>query len=124
MWDLKLKRSVINFTDPNNRSQRNSVVAWSPDVATRVIVASEDDRNPVLQVWDLRNAFAPLVELRGHHKGILSASWEPESDGSILGVGEFKTNVGRIKDGLKRTRETAELKDEIENEIKRSGRRK
>ena len=65
-----------------------------------------------------------VLGLVGITYGILSASWEPESDGSILGVGEFKTNVGRIKDGLKRTRETAELKDEIENEIKRSGRRK
>ena len=77
MWDLKLKRPVISFTDPNNKNQRNSCIAWSPDTATRVIIASEDDRNPVLQVWDLRNAFAPLSELRGHSKGILSASWCP-----------------------------------------------
>lgn len=32
VWDLKLKRPVISFTDPNNKTQRNSVIAWSPDV--------------------------------------------------------------------------------------------
>ena len=93
MWDLKLKRSVINFTDPSNRSQRNSVVAWSPDVATRVIVASEDDRNPVLQVWDLRNATAPQIELRGHHKGILSASWCPFDSNLLISSGKDNRTI-------------------------------
>ena len=65
-----------------------------------------------------------VLGLVGITYGILSASWEPDSDGSMLGINEFKTNVGRIKDGLKRTRETAELKDEIEKEMKRTGRRK
>ena len=93
VWDLKLKRSVINFTDPNNRSQRNSVVAWSPDVATRVIVASEDDRNPVLQVWDLRNATAPQLEMRGHHKGILSASWCPFDSNLLISSGKDNRTI-------------------------------
>ena len=93
VWDLKLKRSVINFTDPNNRAQRNSVVAWSPDVATRVIVASEDDRNPVLQMWDLRNATAPLIECRGHHKGILSASWCPFDSNLLISSGKDNRTI-------------------------------
>ena len=37
----------------------------------------------MLQVWDLRNAFAPVKELVGHSKGILSASWCP-NDSSLL----------------------------------------
>ena len=32
VWDLKLKKPVISFTDPNNKTQRNSVIEWSPDV--------------------------------------------------------------------------------------------
>ncbi len=35
VWDLKLKRHVISFSDPNNKSQRNSVIEWSPDVSTQ-----------------------------------------------------------------------------------------
>ena len=72
-------------------AQRNSVVAWSPDVATRVIVASEDDRNPVLQVWDLRNATAPQIEMRGHHKGILSASWCPFDSNLLISSGKVRS---------------------------------
>ena len=50
---------------------------------SQVLVASEDDASPLLQIWDLRNAFAPVKELSGHHKGILSASWCP-NDASLL----------------------------------------
>ena len=76
VWDLRMKRPVTSFTDPANKGTRSSVIEWHPELPTRVMIASEDDRSPTLQVWDLRNAFAPLTELRGHHKGILSASWE------------------------------------------------
>lgn len=37
VWDLKLKRPVISFSDPNNKSQRNSVIEWSPETSTQVI---------------------------------------------------------------------------------------
>jgi hypothetical protein len=64
-----------------------------------------------------------ILGLIGITYGIMSASWEPESDGSLLGIREFKTNFGRVKDGLKRTRETAELKDDIERDSKKLGRK-
>eukprot|EP00307_Rebecca_sp_RCC1486_P002525 CAMPEP_0119433260 /NCGR_PEP_ID=MMETSP1335-20130426/49318_1 /TAXON_ID=259385 /ORGANISM="Chrysoculter rhomboideus, Strain RCC1486" /LENGTH=482 /DNA_ID=CAMNT_0007459095 /DNA_START=9 /DNA_END=1454 /DNA_ORIENTATION=+ len=88
VWDLKLKRPVISFNDPNNKTQRNSVVCWNPEVATQVLVASEDDMYPLLQMWDLRNAFAPVAELRGHTKGILAASWCPFDNGLLLSAGK------------------------------------
>ena len=93
VWDLKQKRPVISFHDPNNRAQRNSVIEWSPDATTRVLVASEDDRNPVLQVWDLRNAFAPLLELRSHHKGVLSASWCPFDANLLISSGKDNRTI-------------------------------
>jgi len=36
---------------------------------------------------------------------IMSASWDPESDGSVLGVEEFNKNVDNLKEGLGRSRE-------------------
>lgn len=63
-----------------------------------------------------------VLGLLGITYGIMSASWEPESEGSALGIDEFKTNFARVKDGLKRTRENAELKDEVERESKKLGR--
>ena len=63
-----------------------------------------------------------VVGLAGITYAILSSSWD-DQPGWLLGLQEFKTNFGRIKEGLSRTRSTAELRDEIENEKQRLGRR-
>jgi hypothetical protein len=39
-----------------------------------------------------------------------------QEPGSALGIREFKTNLKRIQDGLTRTKETAELRTDIEKE--------
>ena len=64
-----------------------------------------------------------IIGLLGITYGILSSSWE-EEDGSLLGLEEFKTNLSRIQDGLKNTRETANLREEIETEKRKLGRPK
>lgn len=43
-----------------------SGLAWHPDVATQMVLSSEDDRLPVVQVWDLRFASTPLRVLENH----------------------------------------------------------
>ena len=43
----------------------------------------------------------------------MSASWDPEKEGSLVGFDEFKTNLGNIQDGLKRTRENAILREKM-----------
>ena len=42
----------------------------------------------MLQIWDLRNAFAPVKELSGHHKGVLAASWCPNDARLLLSAGK------------------------------------
>lgn len=44
------------------------MLQWNPDVATQLVVASEDDRTPTLQMWDLRNSMSPVKEFVGHVK--------------------------------------------------------
>ena len=44
------------------------LVAWHPDVATQLCMASEDDHTPVIQLWDLRFATSPLKNLESHHR--------------------------------------------------------
>lgn len=44
------------------------MLQWNPDIATQLIVASDDDRSPTLQMWDLRNSVSPLKEFVGHSK--------------------------------------------------------
>lgn len=56
---------------------------WHPDVATQLVLASEDDRLPVIQIWDLRFATSPLKVLENHTRGILSISWS-QADSELL----------------------------------------
>jgi hypothetical protein len=44
---------------------------------------------------------------------IISASWDDDVEGSVLGFEEFKTNFNSIKGGLKRTRENAILREKM-----------
>lgn len=53
-------------------------VAWNPDEATQFCLASEDDRLPVIQLWDLRQAVSPVHTFEGHQRGILSMNWRTQ----------------------------------------------
>ncbi|KAJ1976702.1 protein transport protein S31, partial [Dimargaris xerosporica] len=86
IWDLKNRREVMSLNYAGNlqmpgmhnmASNRRGVtaVAWNPDNATQLVTATEDDNNPVIMMWDLRNAHAPERIFSGHSKGILSLSW-------------------------------------------------
>lgn len=47
-----------------------SGLEWHPEVATQMVLASEDDRLPVIQIWDLRFASSPLRVLENHARCI------------------------------------------------------
>eukprot|EP00210_Caulerpa_lentillifera_P002066 g1981.t1 len=81
--DIRRAKPVATLHDLNS-SRRCSVLEWSPERPTQVLVASEDDRTPSVQVWDLRNSASPLSELAGHSKGILSMSWSPHDARLLL----------------------------------------
>eukprot|EP00798_Chlamydomonas_sp_ICE-L_P021383 gene21383-28331_t len=129
VWDLKRQKPVISFRDPNTNAgrqyfngipmsplssfqRRASVLQWNPDVATQLIVASDDDRSPTLQMWDLRNSVSPLKEfvghskmwdLRnsvsplkefvGHSKGVLGLSWSPHDTSLLLSSGKDNRTI-------------------------------
>ncbi|PRP76754.1 protein transport protein SEC31 isoform 1 [Planoprotostelium fungivorum] len=99
IWDLKAKRSVLNFSDPNKRIRCRSM-AWNPDEATQLIVASEDDATPVIEIWDLRNTVVPVRELSGHSKGIWAISWCPQDADLLLSTSkDHKTLCWNLKSG-------------------------
>ncbi|EEC49507.1 predicted protein [Phaeodactylum tricornutum CCAP 1055/1] len=54
-----------------------------------------------------------LLGLVGITYSILSASWDPDREGSLLGTDEFSKNIENIRDGLKRSRENAILRDKM-----------
>jgi len=55
-----------------------------------------------------------VVGLLGITFSMMSASWDPDREGSLLGLDEFSTNVDNIKTGLSRSRENAMLRERID----------
>ncbi|KAL3537558.1 hypothetical protein ACH5RR_000924 [Cinchona calisaya] len=82
VWDLKKQKPVISFADSARR--RCSVLQWNPDLATQLIVASDEDSSPSLRLWDLRNVMSPVKEYVGHTKGVIAMSWCPTDSSYLL----------------------------------------
>lgn len=87
VWDLRAKRPLLTFSDPNKK-QRCRAMVWNPAEATMLATASEDDASPVIQLWDLRNTFSPTKYLEGHTKGIWSLSWSAMDTSLLLSCGK------------------------------------
>uniref|UniRef100_A0A4X2JX49 Protein transport protein Sec31A n=1 Tax=Vombatus ursinus TaxID=29139 RepID=A0A4X2JX49_VOMUR len=108
VWDLRKNEPIIKVSDHSNR-MHCSGLAWHPEVATQLVLCSEDDRLPVIQMWDLRFASSPLKVLDSHSRGVLSVSWsqaDPElllssaKDNQILcwnlGIGEISSSFSSL----------------------------
>ncbi|XP_061822539.2 protein transport protein Sec31A isoform X1 [Nerophis lumbriciformis] len=82
VWDLRKNEPIIKISDHSNKMHCSGMM-WHPEVATQLVLASEDDRLPVIQMWDLRFATSPLKVLENHTRGILSISWS-QADSELL----------------------------------------
>ncbi|NXX80316.1 SC31A protein, partial [Urocolius indicus] len=87
VWDLRKNEPIIKVSDHNNR-MHCSGLAWHPDVATQMVLASEDDKLPVIQMWDLRFASSPLRVLESHTRGILAIAWSMVDSELLLSCGK------------------------------------
>ncbi|XP_069711742.1 protein transport protein Sec31A isoform X12 [Phaenicophaeus curvirostris] len=87
VWDLRKNEPIIKVSDHNNR-MHCSGLAWHPDVATQMVLASEDDRLPVIQMWDLRFASSPLRVLENHTRGVLAIAWSVADSELLLSCGK------------------------------------
>ncbi|XP_011354671.1 protein transport protein Sec31A isoform X14 [Pteropus vampyrus] len=87
VWDLRKNEPIIKVSDHSNR-MHCSGLAWHPDVATQMVLASEDDRLPVIQMWDLRFASSPLHVLENHARGILAIAWSMADPELLLSCGK------------------------------------
>jgi hypothetical protein len=45
----------------------------------------------------------------------MSASWDPNREGSFFGWDEFQTNIQNVRDGLSRSRSNAILREKMSN---------
>ncbi|XP_072352459.1 protein transport protein Sec31A isoform X7 [Scyliorhinus torazame] len=87
VWDLRKNEPILKVSDHTNR-MHCSGLAWHPDVATQMAVSSEDDRMPVIQMWDLRFATSPLRVLENHTRGILAIAWSLADSELLLSCGK------------------------------------
>nr|XP_001921581.3 protein transport protein Sec31A isoform X3 [Danio rerio] len=101
VWDLRKNEPIIKISDHSNRMHCSGML-WHPDVATQLVLASEDDRLPVIQMWDLRFATSPLKVLENHTRGILSISWSQADPELLLSSGKdnrilcWNPNTGEV----------------------------
>jgi len=99
IWDLKVKRAVLTFSDPN-RKYRCRAMAWNPDSGVQLITTSEDDNAPTIALWDLRNSYTPVKYLNGHVGGVWGVSWNPMDPDLLLSTGkDGKTVCWSVQDG-------------------------
>ncbi|CAL9682339.1 unnamed protein product [Knipowitschia caucasica] len=87
VWDLRKNDLIIKVCDHSNR-MHCSGMAWNPEVATQLLMASEDDRMPVIQMWDLRFASSPLKVLENHTRGVLGVAWSLADPELLLSCGK------------------------------------
>ncbi|NXY47166.1 SC31A protein, partial [Ceuthmochares aereus] len=87
VWDLRKNEPIIKVSDHNNR-MHCSGLAWHPEVATQMVLSSEDDRLPVIQMWDLRFASSPLRVLENHTRGVLAIAWSVADSELLLSCGK------------------------------------
>uniref|UniRef100_A0A8D8QRK6 Protein transport protein Sec31A n=1 Tax=Cacopsylla melanoneura TaxID=428564 RepID=A0A8D8QRK6_9HEMI len=88
IWDLRKAEPIIKVTDSSMARIKWHSVSWNPDIATQLCLASEDDQNPVVEIWDLRFATTPIKVLQGYNKGVMSVCWSPRDSELLLGCGK------------------------------------
>ncbi|KAI4256767.1 MAG: hypothetical protein LQ352_001950 [Teloschistes flavicans] len=57
VWDVKTKKESLTLNNMGRKAV--SAVAWDPNKHTRLVTAIPLDTDPVILVWDLRNANTP-----------------------------------------------------------------
>lgn len=46
---------------------RETQMLWNPEIPLQFLVANDDDENPVVNIWDLRNPNYPVATFNNIH---------------------------------------------------------
>jgi WD40 repeat protein len=82
IWDIGTQKSTHSFADTSFRSSLSNI-AFAPYDPTTIATASNDSRNAVVYIWDLRNPNEPRRKLHGHTAGVVGLDW-PSADERLL----------------------------------------
>ena len=91
IWDMRTRKESLTLNNMGRRAV--SAVAWDPEKSTRLVTAIPLEQEPLILVWDLRNANAPERTLRGHESGILSLSWCTQDSDLLLSCGKDNRTI-------------------------------
>ncbi|KAL8945233.1 MAG: hypothetical protein Q9211_000243 [Gyalolechia sp. 1 TL-2023] len=91
VWDVKTKKESLTLNNMGRKAV--SAVAWDPNKHTRLITAIPQDTDPLILVWDLRNANTPERVLRGHDGGVLSLSWCTQDNDLLISCGKDNRTI-------------------------------
>lgn len=85
VFDLKMKKVVSSFKDLHEHAGRRVHASWNPNNPLQ-LAAAFDDAESAVQIWDLRNAKAPVKRL---NTGVtVCLDWSPFKTGTLLLAGE------------------------------------
>ena len=87
IYDSRKQRAVMEFADATS-PRRTAGIAWSPAAQTHLVLASDDDRSPTLQFWDLRKNDATQLEYVGHSRGVTDVAWCAAEPGVMVSSGK------------------------------------
>lgn len=68
-------------------------MAWNPDEPMMIATAADDDYNPIVLVWDLRNASQPTGQFQGHSASVTSIAWCQKDSDLLMSCGKDKRTV-------------------------------
>ena len=80
---------------------RQTQMMWNPEIPTQFVVANDDDKNPSINIWDLRNPDYPVQSYHDvHYSGILSFNWFLSDPSLVVSTGkDNRTVVTNFKTG-------------------------
>ncbi|KAL8781277.1 MAG: hypothetical protein Q9194_000472 [Teloschistes cf. exilis] len=91
VWDVKTKKESLTLNNMGRKAV--SAVAWDPNKHTRLATAIPLDTDPLILVWDLRNANTPERVLRAHDGGVLSLSWCTQDNDLLISCGKDNRTI-------------------------------
>jgi WD40 repeat protein len=92
IYDSRKQRAVMEFSDATS-PRRTAGIAWAPNAQTHLVLASDDDRSPTLQFWDLRKHDATQLEYVGHSRGVTDVAWCPHEPGVMVSSGKDQQTI-------------------------------
>ncbi|KAH9599764.1 WD40 repeat [Trypanosoma melophagium] len=88
VWNLKSQSLAVslNVSKGGKTGVSANAIAWHPVVATQIAVGL-DEKDPVIQIWDLKKSMVPLREIRGHESAVTGLAWNQEDASMIASCG-------------------------------------